>query len=75
MSHVYRVTTNRPVSVLVKADSRQQARNFVAKEIGVSRLDTGDLLDAIHSGEKVYSADDVVADASGGADDTDSAGA
>lgn len=54
MSHVYRVTVNRPVSVLVKADSRAAARAYVSKEISVSRLDSGDLLDAIAAGEKVF---------------------
>lgn len=54
MSHVYRVTVNRPVSVLVKADTRAEARAYVSKEISVSRLDSGDLLDAIAAGEKVF---------------------
>lgn len=54
MSHVYRVTVNRPVSVLVKAESKAEARAYVSKEISVSRLDSGDLLDAINNGEKVF---------------------
>lgn len=56
MPHVYRVTVNRPQSILVKAESKNEARAFVANEVTVCRLDGGELVDAIGKGEKVYTA-------------------